>query len=115
MAVPPAPRADVELLAGVRADHTTAAGSGPDPGRPSAARSRRLAVRPAERRRSRTGALARPAHLRLVREAGMASAEYAVALIAACAFAAVLLAAIKAGAVLTAIGKLITAALKVIT
>lgn len=52
--------------------------------------------------------------LRLVREAGMASAEYAVALIAACAFAAVLLMTIKAdGGGL--IGKLIGAALKVIS
>lgn len=53
--------------------------------------------------------------LRLVREAGMASAEYAVALIAACAFAAVLLAAVRTSQVMSAIGKLIAAALRVIS
>ena len=50
-----------------------------------------------------------------VPEAGMATAEYAVALIAACAFAAVLLAAIRTNAVMSAIGRLITTALKVIS
>lgn len=44
----------------------------------------------------------------------MATAEYAVALIAACAFAAVLLTVIRAGQVAALIGKLIAAALKVI-
>jgi len=53
--------------------------------------------------------------LRVVREAGMATAEYAVALIAACAFAAVLLTAVRSGAVLSAIGKLIEKALEVIS
>ena len=53
--------------------------------------------------------------LRVVREAGMAPAEYAVALIAACAFAAVLLTAVRSGAVLSAIGKLIEKALEVIS
>lgn len=62
-----------------------------------------------------TGSVHSPARLRLVRDAGMASAEYAVALIAACAFAAVLLVAIQQGAVLGAIAKLISAALKVIS
>lgn len=53
--------------------------------------------------------------LRVVREAGMATAEYAVALIAACAFAAVLLTAVRSGAVLSAIGKLIQKALEIIS
>lgn len=62
---------------------------------------------------SRVRRTGRP-QLRVVREAGMATAEYAVALIAACAFAAVLLTAVRAGAVLTLIGKLIAKALHVI-
>lgn len=53
--------------------------------------------------------------LRVVRDAGMATAEYAVALIAACAFAAVLLTAVRSGAVLSAIGKLIQKALEIIS
>lgn len=53
--------------------------------------------------------------LRVVRESGMATAEYAVALIAACAFAAVLLTAVRSGAVLSAIGKLIQKALEIIS
>ncbi len=65
--------------------------------------------------RHRVGRRSGGPHLRVVPEAGMATAEYAVALIAACAFAAVLLAAIRTNAVMSAIGRLITTALRVIS
>jgi len=91
------------------ADRTRAAG--PEPGGEQLAREL-VAVPTAGRR---IGPRRGDQHLRMVREAGMATAEYAVALIAACAFAAVLLAAIRTGAVMSAIGRLITTALKVIS
>ena len=98
---------------GAGADRPLAAG--PAPGSPPDGRTSPtgLTVVPTARRRAgrRPGA----AHLTAVPEAGMATAEYAVALIAACAFAAVLLAAIRTNAVMSAIGRLITTALKVIS
>lgn len=91
------------------ADRPLVAGHAPGPDQPT----RRLVAVPTDGRRTGDRRGNRP--LRVVQEAGMATAEYAVALIAACAFAAVLLAAIRTGAVMSAIGRLIQTALKVIS
>lgn len=62
----------------------------------------------------RSAAAARRRLLRLPRtaaEAGMTTAEYAVGMLAACAFAAVLLAVVKSGGVKSALASIITTAL----
>jgi Protein of unknown function (DUF4244) len=46
-------------------------------------------------------------------DAGMATAEYAVATVAACAFAAVLYKVVTGGSVLSALGKIIQSALSI--
>ncbi len=89
-----------------------AAATGPGSG--TVARLVAPAAGPPERGLSRVRRVGGP-QLRVVREAGMATAEYAVALIAACAFAAVLLTAVRSAAVLSAIGKLIEKALQIIS
>ena len=52
------------------------------------------------------------AGLRRRAEAGMTTAEYAVGTLAACAFAAVLLAVVRSGGVKSALGGIITTALR---
>jgi hypothetical protein len=51
------------------------------------------------------------AAVRRTAEAGMSTAEYAVGTVAACAFAAVLYKVVTGGSIVTALGRLITAAL----
>lgn len=89
-----------------------AAATGPGPG--TVARLVAPAAGPPARELLRVRRVGGP-HLRVVQEAGMATAEYAVALIAAGAFAAVLLTAVRSAAVLSAIGKLIERALQIIS
>ena len=50
---------------------------------------------------------------RLVGQAGMTTAEYAVGTLAACAFAAVLIAVVRSGVIKTALEHLITTALAI--